>query len=94
MTERKTYSKEFKLEAVRLAEANGNLSQTARDLGIHQSMLGKWKRQFKDYGEQAFPGSGNPKDEELTHLRKELKRLEEENAILKKAVGIFSSRPR
>ena len=94
MTDRKTYSKEFKLEAVRLAETNGNLSQTARDLGIHQSMLGKWKRQFKDHGQQAFPGSGKPKDEELAHLRKELKRLEEENAILKKAVGIFSSRPR
>ena len=44
MTERKTYSKEFKQEAVRLAEANGNLSQTARDLGIHKSMLGKQRR--------------------------------------------------
>ena len=83
MTERKTYSKAFELEAVHLAEANGNLSQTTRDRGIHQSMLGKWKRLFRDHGEQVFPGSGNPKDEELAHLRKELKRLEEENAILK-----------
>ena len=88
MTERKSYSKEFKQEAVRLAEATGNLSQTARDLDILQSMLGTWKRQFKDHGQQAFPGSGTPRDEELAHLRKELKRLEEENALLKKAVGI------
>jgi transposase len=93
MNKRKSYSKEFKEQAVRLAEQNSNTSQTARDLGIHQSLLRTWKQQFEARGTRAFPGSGHARDEELVRLRKELKRLEEENAILKKAVGIFSKRP-
>ena len=93
MSERKSYSKEFKKEAVRLAEQTGNISQTARDLGIHLRLLRSWKQQIEAHGTRAFPGSGNASDEELVQLRKELKRLEEENAILKKAVGIFSKRP-
>lgn len=93
-TRRKTYSKEFKLEAVRLAEVSGNLSRTARELDIAVSMLRRWKKQFEEDREQAFPGKGNPRDEELAQLRRKLRRLEEENAILKKAVGIFSEGPR
>jgi transposase len=93
MRERKSYSKEFKKEAVRLAEHSGNISQTARDLGIHLSLLQAWKKQIEAHGTRAFPGSGKASDEELIRLQKELKRLEEENAILKKAVGIFSKRP-
>lgn len=94
MSTRKTYSKEFKLEAVRLAEANGNLSRAARELGIAVSMLRRWKKQLEENREQAFPGKGTPRDEELAQLRRKLRRLEEENAILKKAVGIFTSRLR
>ncbi len=47
MRERKSYSKEFKKEAVRLAEQTGNISQTARDLGVHLSLLRAWKKQVK-----------------------------------------------
>lgn len=94
MTTRRTYSKEFKIEAVRLAEANGNLSRTARELDIAVSMLRRWKKQLEETGAQAFPGKGHPRDEELAQLRRTLRKLEEENAILKKAVGIFASRPR
>lgn len=92
MSTRKTYSKEFKLEAIRLAEANGNLSRTARELGIAVSMLRRWKKQLEENKAQAFPGKGHPREEELARLRRKLRRLEEENAILKKAVGIFTSR--
>ena len=94
MKTRKEYTKEFKREAVRLAEENGNKSQVARELGIHQSMLRRWKQQLEENGERAFPGKGKPWDEEMARLEKENRRLKEENEILKKAVGIFSSRPR
>jgi transposase len=57
------------------------------------SLLRRWAEELTDHGERAFPGKGNPQDEELARLRRELKRVEEENSVLKKAVGIFSSRP-
>ena len=93
MADRKTYSKEFKLEAVRLAQERG-FTQTARDLGINTNLIHKWRARLEQDGERAFPGQGNPRDEALAQLQRENKRLQEENAILKKAVGIFSSRPR
>lgn len=87
MATRREYTAEFKREAVRLAEERGNRSAVARELGIHLSVLRRWIKEFKEHGQQAFPGKGNPHDEELARLRRELKRVEEENAILKKAVG-------
>lgn len=93
-TSRKTYSEEFKREAVSLLEKRGNRSQVARELGVHMSLLRKWQKKIKEDGEKAFPGKGKPRDEELNQLKKENARLKEEVEILKKAVGIFSSRPR
>ncbi len=93
MRERKSYSKEFKKEAVRLAEQTGNISQTARDLGLHLSLLRAWKQQIEAHGTRAFPGSGKASDEALIRLQKDLKRLEAENALRTKAVGSFSKRP-
>lgn len=89
---RKGYSKEFKQEAIRLAAQSTNKSGVARDLGIHLSMLRRWEQQLAEEGEKAFPGKGNPKEEEIVELKKENVRLKEENDILKKAVGIFSKR--
>ena len=94
MVKRKEYSKEFKIEAVRLAEQSDNKAKVARDLGIHQSMLRRWRIQQEEDGDRAFPGKGNPKDEALAQAKRENARLKEENAILKKAVGIFSTSPR
>lgn len=91
MATRREHSAEFKREAVRLVNERGNRSAVARDLGIHLSLLRRWAKELDQSGEQAFPGKGNPQDEELTRLRRELKRAQEENAVLKKAVGIFSS---
>ena len=91
MATRKSYTAEFKREAVRLADERGNRSAVARDLGIHSSMIRRWKQQLEENGNRAFPGKGHPRDEELTRLHRENTRLREENAILKKAVGIFKA---
>ncbi len=85
---RRSYSKEYKHEAIRLAEASGNMSQTARDLGIRAEMIRRWRLQFNDHGQRAFPGHGSPRDVELANLRRENKRLKEENIVLKKAAGL------
>jgi len=90
MRTRRKYSKEFKMEAVKLAEVSGNTSQTARQLAINAGMIRRWKQRFEEDGKRAFPGHGNPRDEELAKLRKELRRAKEENIVLKKAAGIFS----
>ena len=92
MDSRKTYTDEFKREAVRLAIERGNVAETARDLGIADNLLYRWmkRQQTTRIGEVAFPGQGNARDAELARLKKELARVQMENAILKKAVGIFT----
>lgn len=91
MAQRKTYSKEFKAEALRLAETS-SVTQVSQDLGIHPNMLYVWKRQLDKDADKAFPGRGNPTDPELAQLRKDNARLKEEVEILKKAAGIFLNR--
>jgi transposase len=92
--ERRVYTKEFKAEAVALAEKREKpTSHVAKDLGINENMLYKWmcqKRDSEATGTKAFPGHGRPKDEELARLRKEVKALRAANEILKKAAVIFA----
>lgn len=93
--DRRRYSREYKLEAVRMVTEGGHrVSQVAADLGIGTSMLRRWRREFEADPEAAFPGEGKlkPSDEDLTALRRELRRVREERDILKKALAIFSSR--
>ena len=96
---RRSFTEEIKREAVRLAIERDNVSAVARDLGIGESVLTRWKRRLQEEAEgpasqsRPFPGRGNARDEEVTRLQRENARLKEENAILKKAVGIFTSRP-
>ncbi len=92
MASKKTYTKEFKEEAVQLAQKSGNTSETARNLGLHPSVLRRWKKELEQAGKQAFPGKGHPPDEELCRLQRENQRLKETVDILKKAVGIFTNR--
>jgi transposase len=90
---RKHYSKQFKIDAVKLVtEQSFNVSEAARNLGIHHSSLRRWKRQLESDGNQAFPGKGNLSAEklELDRLRKENKRLRMEREILKKATAFFA----
>jgi transposase len=93
-TERRVHTKEFKAEAVALAEKKEKpVSRIAADLGINENMLRRWmqaSRESAGSGLQAFPGHGRPKDAELARLRKENKLLREANEILKKAAVIFA----
>lgn len=92
----KSYDKEFKLEAVRMASEPGvTAGAVEKRLGIGQGVLSRWKRQLARQGEDAFPGKGHltPEDDELRRLKRENERLRRERDILKKAVAIFSEDP-
>jgi transposase len=90
----KTYTKEFKLEALRLMEESDRpASEIAMQLGIRRNQLYKWKEQMKKTGEVPSAKKGRPKKEdqtEIARLRQELKRVKEENEILKKAAVFFA----
>ena len=89
---RKHYSKQFKIDAVKLVtEQRYKEWEAARNLGIHHSSLRRWKKELETDGNQAFPGKGHmtPEKEELYRLRKENKRLRMEREILKKATAFF-----
>ena len=90
----KTYTKEFKLEAVQLMrESERPSSEIAMELGIRRNQLCKWADQLESEGGQAFKGRGRPKKEdqsEVSGLRQENERLKEEVEILKKAAAYFA----
>jgi transposase-like protein len=97
---RKQYSREFKLEAVRLVTEGGlSIAQAARDLGLNDNLLSRWKKEVEQNSQRAFPGHGQPQDEELARLRREqdeelarlrreqdeeLARLRRENEVLRR----------
>jgi transposase len=87
------FSKEFKLEAIRLVKESGKpAAQVARELGIRVNQIGKWRKQLDEQQAGAFSGKGRQagKDAELRHLRHELADIREENEILKKAAAYFA----
>jgi transposase len=90
----KYYPKEFKLEALRLVEESGRpASEIARELGIRRNLLYKWKEQMAQSGDIGTRKRGRPKKDEQSEnakLKQELKRLKEENEILKKAAVFFA----
>ena len=90
---RKSYSREFKVEAVRLITEKGySIAEASRNLGIDYSVLRRWKNQLADDSQDTFPGKGRLKapDEELRQLKRELERVTEERDILKKALAYFA----
>ena len=91
--ERRRYTREFKVEAVKLVTEKGySMAEAARSLDIGQTLLRSWKMAFDKEGEQAFPGNGHlpPIEEELRQLRADNKRLLMERDILKKATAFFA----
>jgi len=84
---RRKYDREFKLQPVKLSfESGKTVKEVAEDLGICAGNLIRWRKEYKEYSENAFPGIGKmkPGDEELRKLRKENADLRQERDILKK----------
>ena len=89
---RKQYTPEFKREAVRLVTEGGlSMAQVARDLGLDDNLVSRWKKEAQQNGTRAFPGVGHPQDEELAKLRREKEVLRQERDILPSVVSIFSA---
>ena len=90
---RRTYTPEFKAEAVKLVTEQGySVAEAARSLGVHETLLRSWKQALEAQGDQAFPGHGKlpAVEEELRRLRAENQRLRAERAILKRATAFFA----
>jgi transposase len=93
MKQRRRYTKEFKLAAVRQIEETGrDIRDIAFDLGIHHNTLYRWWQELREEGAAAFPGHGRARTEEdeVRRLERELARVREERDILKKAVTFFA----
>ena len=91
--ERRKFTREFKLEAVRLIKDRGvSYGQAAQDLGVHQSQLRSWVKGFEFDPQHSFPGNGQMKPEqlEIARLRREVTKLKAERDILKKAAAYFA----
>ena len=92
---RKTYAREFKLEAIELARAVGP-AEASKSLGVHANTITRWKRDLESQGDHAFPGNGRSSspESELTRLREENRQLRLEREILKKAAAFFAKEGR
>ena len=94
---RRKYDREFKVEAVKLVTGGGrSVAEVARNLGIHENLLYKWREKYTEDIAHAFPGKGRlkPAEEELRRMKRELANVTQERDILKKALAIFSKEPK
>ena len=95
---RKKYDKDFKLMILELLESGQKAIQVSEEYEVNVQMIYRWKKEYQQSNRPAFTGNGNqalsPAEKELVRLRKELKEVEMERDILKKAVGIFSKSDR
>jgi transposase len=91
--QRRKFSREFKVEAVKLVRERGvSMAQAARDLEVHENVLRKWVKEFSSDPVQAFSGHGQmkPEQQEIERLRREVHKLKAERDILKKAAAYFA----
>src|SRR5947208_14923215 len=95
--ERRKFTREFKLEAVRLIKDRGvSYVQASQDLNVHPSQLRDWVKKLSEDPQHAFPGHGQMKPEqlEIVRLKREVAKLKAERDILKKAAAYFRSEER
>src|ERR1700712_3305597 len=93
MGTRRQFSREYKLEAVKLVKERGvSVPQAARDSDVHENVLRKWVRESAADPQEAFPGKGvmKPEQAEIERLKKEVNKLRMERDILKKAAAYFA----
>lgn len=93
MGTRRQFSREFKVEAVKLVTERGvSVRQAANDLDVGETVLRRWMRELDGDPQQAFPGKGvmKPEQAEIERLRKEVAKLKMERDILKKAAAFFA----
>ena len=88
--ERRQFTREFKLEAVRLIKQRGvSYAQASKDLGVHPTQLRNWVKQLADDPQHAFPGQGHMKPEqlEIAQLKREVVKLKAERDLLLHGLG-------
>ncbi len=91
MSQRREFSAEFKRGAVEPASQPGvSCAQVARELGIRDTLLTRWKREAQNLRAAAFAGTGTPRDEELARLKRELARVTKERDVLREAATFFA----
>ena len=88
---RRTFTQEFKAEAVRLVTSGKSIREVARDLGVSWAGVSKWVKQARD---QTSNGLSTTEREELERLRREVEQLRVERDILKKAAAFFAKESR
>ena len=91
--ERRKFTREFKLEAVRLIRGRGvSYAQASQDLGVHVSQLRDWVKKCAEDPQHSFPGHGQMKPEQMqiAQLKREVIKLKAERDILKKAAAYFA----
>ena len=97
MRSQKTYTKDFKIQVCKLVlDKNKSVPQLAKAVNIASQTIYRWLKEYQDYGEDAFVGSGYLRSFEakLKQLQKANEKLRMENDILKKAAAHFASVPK
>lgn len=99
MGKRRSYTEEFKRDAVEHSlNSDKTVKEVAENLGINYNNLTRWRREYRNKGKSAFPGNGKQKltseQQKIKDLEDELRETKLERDILKKAVGIFSKKPK
>ena len=92
MARRKRYSPEFKRQALRRANEPGvSDAIVSEELGVSTRQLRRWRESIQEHGEEnAFPGQGKARDQELAQLKRKLKTVTEERDFLKEAARYFA----
>lgn len=96
--ERRTFSKEYKLDVIQQSYRCDNIKELALELELRPELIYRWRSEYKENPEISFPGQGTPKhtreEAEYAQLKRQLAEVQMERDILKKALGIFTKKQR